>query len=309
MVDVFTDQAQLKSIMPAKKINFGLLYMGLLIFILGIVYYFREKNGITVFVSFNKLWSILLIFAGLSIIAARTFKMVVLGVFLTLSVLYISVLTLVQPVDYLQIIKDFNNIELRENQNNYDILLENKATNINLNSANFNDNIEYFFESNYTNLKAEILQNENNKIIYKNNEIWKGVGNYYKNLNISVPKDNSYKFIITGEYNNIDLVLNNLKVNNLIIDSRLSNINIDLKDISSDIDIDINTTLSLIKLKNIQDIGVEMIVNNRASNLSIGNLVKAEDEDKIIYKSNDFDSKSKKVKINLNTKFSSIEVK
>jgi len=124
-----------------------------------------------------------------------------------------------------------------------------------------------------------------------------------------VPKDNSYKFIITGEYNNIDLVLNNLKVNNLIIDSRLSNINIDLKDISSDIDIDINTTLSLIKLKNIQDIGVEMIVNNRASNLSIGNLVKAEDEDKIIYKSNDFDSKSKKVKINLNTKFSSIEVK
>ena len=148
MVDVFTDQAQLKSIMPAKKINFGLLYMGLLIFILGIVYYFREKNGITVFVSFNKLWSILLIFAGLSIIAARTFKMVVLGVFLTLSVLYISVLTLVQPVDYLQIIKDFNNIELRENQNNYDILLENKATNINLNSANFNDNIEYFFESN-----------------------------------------------------------------------------------------------------------------------------------------------------------------
>ena len=309
MVDVFTDQAQLKSIMPAKKINFGLLYMGLLIFILGIVYYFREKNGITVFVSFNKLWSILLIFAGLSIIAARTFKMVVLGVFLTLSVLYISVLTLVQPVDYLQIIKDFNNIELRENQNNYDILLENKATNINLNSANFNDNIEYFFESNYTNLKAEIFQNENNKIIYKNNEIWKGVGNYYKNLNISVPKDNSYKFIITGEYNNIDLVLNNLKVNNLIIDSRLSNINIDLKDISSDIDIDINTTLSLIKLKNIQDIGVEMIVNNRASNLSIGNLVKAEDEDKIIYKSNDFDSKSKKVKINLNTKFSSIEVK
>jgi len=309
MVDVFTDQAQLKSIMPAKKINFGLLYMGLLIFILGIVYYFREKNGITVFVSFNKLWSILLIFAGLSIIAARTFKMVVLGVFLTLSVLYISVLTLVQPVDYLQIIKDFNNIELRENQNNYDILLENKATNINLNSANFNDNIEYFFESNYTNLKAEILQNENNKIIYKNNEIWKGVGNYYKNLNISVPKDNSYKFIITGEYNNIDLVLNNLKVNNLIIDSRLSNINIDLKDISSDIDIDINTTLSLIKLKNIQDIGVEMIVNIRASNLSIGNLVKAEDEDKIIYKSNDFDSKSKKVKINLNTKFSSIEVK
>lgn len=133
MVDVFTYQAQLKPIIPEKKINFGLLYIGLLIFILGIVYYFRERNGITVFVSFNKLWSILLIFSGLSIIAARTFKMVVLGVFLTLFVVYISVLTLVQPVDYLQITKDSNNIKLIETQNNYDILLENKATNINLN--------------------------------------------------------------------------------------------------------------------------------------------------------------------------------
>lgn len=93
------------------------------------------------------------------------------------------------------------------------------------------------------------------------------------------------------------------------MDSKLSNINIDLKDISSDIDIDINSTLSLIKLKNIEDIGVEMIVNNSGSNLNVNNLVKVDDKDKIIYRSNDFDSKSKKVKINLNTKISFIEIK
>jgi len=74
-------------------------------------------------------------------------------------------------------------------------------------------------------------------------------------------------------------------------------------------DLDINSTLSLLKIENTQDVGVELIINNTVSNLNIGNLVKQDNEDKVIYKSNDFDSKSEKVKINLNTKVSLVEVK
>lgn len=308
MIDLFTDQAQLKPIMPVKKINFGLLYIGLMIVVLGIVYYFREKNGITIFIPFNKFWSILLIFSGLSIIAARTFKMIVVGVFLTLFVVYLSVLTLVKPINYLQIVKEENTFIL-DNNLQYDVLLDNQATDINLKSSDNIKNIESLFESNYTNLKPEMVSDNGKKIIYKNNETWKGVGNYYKNLNLDFPINNDYNFTIIGSYNNINLSLNNLRMKNLVMNSRLSNITIDLKGIQSDMSLDINTTLSSLKIENIQDIGIELIINNMVSNLNIKDLVKETNDNKIIYKSNDFDNKSKKVKINLNTKVSLVEVK
>jgi len=211
MIDLFTDQAQLKPIMPVKKINFGLLYIGLMIFVLGVAYYFRERNEIQIFIPFNKFWAILLIFSGLSIIAARTFKMIVVGVFLTLFIVYLSVLTLLKPLDYFQIIKEEQKIPLEETQITYDLLLDNQSTNINIKSSENIKNIESLFESNYASLKPEIPSDNDSKIIYKNNETWKGVGNYYKNLNIDLPLNKDYKATITGAYNNINLSLNNLK--------------------------------------------------------------------------------------------------
>jgi hypothetical protein len=270
-----------------SNINFGILYLGILLLSLGVIYIYGVQNdsGVTFLISFARLWPLALVATGLSFFSAKTTKTLSIGLFITILAVSISIATvLVQHNSAFNrttesvIPYNFNDKEARIN-------FVGIESNLNVQGGLSQNLAESFYESNYAELDV-VTSVDNNlpDISLKQNSFWEGIGSYYKNLTTRLNTNIPFNIKSNSILGNTTMDLSDVLIKNLDISLDASNGSVTLGKVVDDAVISINSQASSFTLIIPKDINVDLTLIGTLTTKTISGLNRETGESR--YRSN-----------------------
>ena len=251
------------------KINFGKLYLFLLIFNVSLIYYYSvyQDNYLTILIPYKVLWPVSIIMIGLSMLRAKNTAAFSLSFFITILSVGITITSIfvyqssVQNNSFTSLIpvKDAKGIS-------FDIKLISTQAKIRSEGGTI---FRGDFVSNYDTLISNNYMDENKieNIKIEQNFLPPGLGAYTKSSDIILPTNIPTVFkmafnvsSVRADLSNIKLESGAIKVNNSILDMVIKDIDLD-----ENVTLDINSNFSLIDIVVSKNIPV---ILSYSSNLS-----------------------------------------
>jgi hypothetical protein len=258
------------------KINFGKIYLFLLIFSVSLIYFYSvyQSNYLSIFIPYRILWPISIIFIGISILRAKNTASFSIGFFIT---------TLSVGITIASFFVYSSNVENNISNSIIPIMdasgissnIELLATKANIKSEDVN-----IFKgeamSNYDELISSSYRDENNieNIKLEQKLLPPGIGSYNKNLDIVFPTNTSISFNINSNLSYIGVDLSNLRLKSGYIKANTSNINMVIKDINleEEVILDINSNFSIINMIISKDIPIIVSSSSSLSQIEFSGL-------------------------------------
>jgi hypothetical protein len=306
------------------KINFGKIYLFLLIFSVSLIYFYSvyQNNYLSIFIPYRILWPIFIIFIGISILRAKNTAAFSIGFFIT---------TLSVGITIASFFVYSSNVENNVSNSIIPIMdASGISSNIELVSTKANiksEDINIFKSeviSNYDELRFSNYRDENNveNIQLEQKLLPPGIGSYAKNSDIVFPKNIPISFNINSNLSSIEVELSNLKLKSGYIKSNTSNIDMVIKDINLDEEVilDISSNLSRLNIIISKDIPIivssssslsqtEFLgVTKNANNANVYQTLIQDDASDELLSSEKSKKESKKLIINLSSTLSQIKI-
>jgi hypothetical protein len=305
-----------ENIRVKKELNFGLVYVGFLIMVFGTMYYFNSSTDFDwsryqILISFADLWSLVLLYAGLSILRLKGWVGNTTGVLIVLVCVGITGVSVLNfDGEFRETITEPFTIE---NTNNYaitDINLAQTAGRVTIQGGITGMNfMNGFFESNFSSVSLISDQNPTERIItadISETSFWEGIGNYFKNLTILLNTDLTHNINFTGDATRATFDLTDLKVNTFESSLRASDALITLGGNQPQANIDLKTIASSVTIIIPADVGLKVTTNDNISFINLPEEVIQNSETE--YQTELYDSKTQKINLVLDSQFSRISI-
>jgi len=249
------------------KVNFGQIYIFLLIFSGSLIYFYSvyQNNYLSIFIPYRILWPISIIFIGISILRAKNTAAFSIGFFIT---------TLSVGITITSFFVYSTNVENNVSNSMIPIMnasgissnIELVATQAKLKSEDINmfkgEVISNYDKINFINYRD---QNNIENIKLEQTLFPPGIGSYNKSSNIVFPTDIPISFNINSNVSSIDIELSNLKLKSSSIKSNNSNIDLVIKDINLDEEVILDISSNLSRLNIIISKDIPIIVSNSST--------------------------------------------
>jgi hypothetical protein len=306
------------------KINFGKIYLFLLIFSVSLIYFYSvyQNNYLSIFIPYRILWPIFIIFIGISILRAKNTAAFSIGFFIT---------TLSVGITIASFFVYSSNVENNVSNSIIPIMdASGISSNIELVSTKANiksEDINIFKSevmSNYDELRFSNYRDENNveNIQLEQKLLPPGIGSYAKNSDIVFPTNIPISFNINSNLSSIEVELSNLKLKSGYIKSNTSNIDMVIKDINLDEEVILDISSNLSRLNIIISKDIPIIVSSssslsqteflgltkNANNANVYQTLIQDDASDELLSSEKSKKESKKLIINLSSTLSQIKI-
>lgn len=309
-----------------EGLNIGKFFIGILLTIFGILFLIQELTGIGLGLQFNwnLIWPLLIVLIGFSLINLKGFQGKVIGILLTLIIVGLIVATSLGVFNCNSSSKDGTAIEkssqLKENRVEID-----KFSNIDLaeiqirtgggkfkissNQGQYLVNGVHksdFFTLNQKNIivSSQSSKKQKTKISTELKDNW----NLKKKINqfdLEISPEVPIKLLIETGVSSFDLNLSNLKIKQATIKAGASDLDIEIGDKLNQSKLDVKSGASSINLTIPKSLGVRLEMQSALSSQNLERLNKTKND---MYESPNYSSKSKKIKINLDTGVSSFDI-
>lgn len=251
------------------KINFGKLYLFLLIFSTALIYYYSvyQDNYLTILIPYKVLWPVSIILIGLSMLRAKNTAAFSLSFFITILSVGITITSIFVYPSSMQNNIFTSLIPINDTKGaSFDIKLISTQAKI---SSEVGTIFRGDFVSNYDTLISNNYMDENKieNIKIEQNFLPPGLGAYTKSSDIILPTNipTVFKMVfnvssIRADLSNIKLESGAIKVNNSILDMVIKDIDLD-----ENVTLDMNSNFSFIDIVISKNIPV---ILSYSSNLS-----------------------------------------
>lgn len=250
-----------------KHFNFGKLSFGLFLIIVGLLYLAKNLGWLNL--EFNldlwRLWPLLIVFAGLSMLTSRNLASIFAGIVLTLTVLTITLILIVGPTDY-----SINLITTDKNQQNGSPPSAAWTTTpINLNADLSTESAAFNIKSNLSELTigggSDRLLSGALHSDFATVALDSQTDGPAQNVNLEIkPKISLFQ----GRLSQAQLQLNSQLAANIYLESLASSIDFKLADLSSEL-ITINAAASNIKLDLNNSLSRAITLSAKASEVTL----------------------------------------
>jgi translation elongation factor EF-1beta len=305
-----------ENIRVKRELNFGLVYIGLVIMVFGSMYYLNSSTDFDwsrfqILISFADLWSLILLYAGLSILRLKGWIGNTIGVCIVLICVAITGVSILNfDGEFRETITEPFTIE---NANNYaisEINLAQTAGKVTIQGGITGPNfMNGFFESNFSSVSLLSDLNPTEQIIsaeISETSFWEGIGNYFKNLTILLNTELTHNINFTGDATRATFDLTDLKMNTFESSLRASDVLITLGANQPQANVDLETVASSVTMIIPSDVGLKVTTNE---NISFVNLPEELIQNSATeYQTELYELKSQKINLNLDSQFSRISI-
>jgi len=291
------------------QINFGRIAFGLILIFIGVVYLAQSTGWININFSFDwwKLWPLLIIIFGLSIISGRGWFSGLIGLLVTLALLAIVAL----------LIFGNGNVSTSTTTEPISINLEAGATAAILNvkagagkltlTGGSDKLVDGTFESNSTDLTiTSVLDGDTQTVTLEEESFnWKNLGRHINDLELELDNNLPIKIIVNSGAMDMKLDLKDVTAESVEINTGASSMNLELGDKIANSAVSIDAGASSLTLNLPKTLGAKLNIDAGLSSKDLPEFNKIDDKH---YESNNYSASEKKVDIDLDMGVSSLKV-
>lgn len=290
------------------QVNFGTLYLGLTLIILGLIYYYSATymSSLRVMVSYARLWPLTMIILGLALFRSRSPKTFAVGLLIALLAVLTTVTTVLVQDDRLELKNAQYSVPVNESIQESSILIENPAGKLTvLGGASQERFIDAYYESNYAEFTPDLIQKDTTyQISLRQGELWRGVGNYYKSMTARIADNIPTSLTVRGTAMGTVMDLSSIQLRELNLTIRASDVNLTLGNTVERNNISIDSTASAITIFYPEEVGVEIIYTGALSTTNFPGF----EPTSAGYQSRNFDQATSRSRLTINSNVSRITV-
>lgn len=310
------DGSQQPLVADTKNINycnrggkFFRLFFGLIVLIFGfgiLIQNFNIIQGLNVdFSGFFKLWPILIIIAGLSLISRGGWLGSLLSFVITLVVIFLIVITLFRPGGAPVTNTYVFDIPRESGVLRSDVSIKSSASIVAV-KGGAKSVAEGSLRSNLNSLKTDYnFENGTEKISIELENIKKFVSNFVNNLDVKLAEDIPLSLSIDSGASSLDLDLSTLNLKDLFVDAGASKLDIIFGDKSDATNVDIEAGVSSVSIIIPKGVGAKIESTGGLSDKNFKDFKKTGEHS---YESENYNSATKKINIRIEAGVSSISV-
>ncbi|NBP58375.1 hypothetical protein EBU71_17950 [bacterium] len=299
------------------KVNFGIVYLFLLIFSFAFIYFYSvyQSNYLTILVPYRVLWSVAIIVIGVSMLRIKhtgafslAFFITTLSVGITITSIFVYSSNIQDNINTSIIpIKDVKELAFDINFTSTQAKISSEESNIF--KGDFSSNYDTLISSNY------IDENKVENIKLEQNLWIPGIGSYSKSSDIVFPNLIPVSFKINTDFSSVKYSLSGMKLKSghIVANRSLIDIKIDPIEIYENTVLDINSNFSRVNIVASKDIPIIISYTSGYSQIEFIGLSKDLNSSNVYrttYKdiTSQEQSKNKQLTIKLTSNFSQIKV-
>ncbi len=296
----------------SHPVNFGTLYLGLTLIILGLIYYYSATymSSLRVMVSYARLWPLTMIILGLALYRSRSAKTFAVGILIALLAVLTTVTTVLVQDDRLDLKNAQYSVPANQTIKESNILIENPAGKLTvLGGASEGKFIDAYYESNYAEFAPDLVEKDNAYLIsLRQGELWRGVGNYYKSMTARISDSVPTSLTVRGAAMATVMDLSSIQLTELDVTIRASDLNLTLGNKVERSNVSIDTTASAITIFYPQDVGVEIIYTGTVSTTNFEGFEMNTSAEDGVYQSKNFNQATSRSRLTINSNVSRVTV-
>jgi hypothetical protein len=295
------------------KVNFGKIYLFLLIFCTSLIYFYSvyENNYLSILIPYRLLWPISVIFIGVSILRAKNTAAFSIGFFITTLSVGITITSFFVYSSNIQN-NNFNTIVPNKDASGISSNIELVSTKADIKSEDVNifkgESISNYDEPIFSNYRDE---NNIENIKLEQKLFPPGIGSYTKNTDVVFPTNTPISFNINSNLSDINIELSDVNLKSSYIKANTSNINMVIKDVNleEEVILDINSNLSIINMIISKDIPIIVSSSSGLSQVELSGLENMNRDSSIYQTINQYNLQNQNIDINDKLEENSKEIK
>ncbi len=294
------------------QVNFGTLYLGLTLIILGLTYYYGAAymSSLRVMVSYARLWPLAMIVLGLTLYRSRSRSTFAVGVLISLLAVMTTVTTVLVQDDRLELKNAQYTVPSNPNIQESNILIENPAGKLTiLGGSSEGRFIDAYYESNYADFVPANIEKENTYLIsLSQRDLWQGVGNYYKSMTARLSDSVPTSLTVRGTAMSTVMDLSSVQLRELDVTVQASDLNLTLGNTVERSDISIDSAASAITIFYPADVGVEIIYDGTLTTTNFDGFDGLNTEPEGVYRSENYNESISRSRLTISANVSRVTV-
>lgn len=289
--------------------KFFRLFLGLIVLIFGLGILIQNFNiipGLNVdFSSFFKLWPVLIIIVGLSLVSRGGWVGSLLSFLITLAVIFFIVITLFRPGGAPVTNTYTFDVPRESGVLRSEVSIKSGASIVAV-KGGAKSLAEGSLRSNLTSLKTDSdLENGTEKISIELENVRRFVNNFVNNLDVKLAEDIPLSLSVDSGASSLNLDLSTLNLKDLFVDAGASKLDIIFGDKSDATNVDIEAGVSSVSIILPNGVGAKI---ESTGGLSGKNFIGFKQTGEHLYESENYNSSAKKINIRIEAGVSSISV-
>lgn len=306
---------EVKVVHPYQKItrrggfNFSNLFLGMLIIFMGIIFLGRTTGWFYINIDLWKLWPILIILFGLSILSRGGWVSSIITVIVILLIIALVWILVFMNLNlgWKGVVHEIGDIsiERKHGVNSALISIKTGAGKLTVDGGG-EKLVSGTFESDY--LKLNIDQKVRDglqEVTISNRPSFVGFGSHINDLRLSINPNIPIELELDTGAIDMDLDLNEINLKSLDINTGASSLNLIIGDKVNNCNIEIDSGASLINITLPQTVGVRLTINSALTSKNLNNFKKIDSD---TYESNNYHDVDKIVNIDIDIGVSSLTI-
>ncbi|MFA5051918.1 MAG: toast rack family protein [Patescibacteria group bacterium] len=294
---------------PEKgRFHFGRIVAGLIIIFIGVVYLAQANGwaGVNLNLDWGRLWPLIIIFVGLSMLGGRGWMSGTIGIIITIAILAIAALLIFTPANQTSVTTDV--ITIAKDANAASAILHVKAGAGTLTVKDgAADLVNGTLESNITKASTETSTNDGvqTATIKEDSYSWSGVSQKANNMDLALNESLPIKLNLDTGAMSMNLDLKKINAEEITINTGASSMDLALGDIPALAKLNIDAGASSFNLSLPPTLGAKIHIDAGLTSKNFPNFNKVDDQN---YETTNYATAEKKVDIDLDMGVSSINV-
>jgi hypothetical protein len=293
----------------SRGLGLGRLLFGLVLVLIGLAYLGNSTGWFNVNFDFWRLWPLIIVFMGLSMLSRRGWISWLIGSIVTLVVLGAVALVIFShsSVGTREMVKQDIAIEKMAGTESAMVSVSTSAGNLDI-AGGVDRVVSGTFESNFAELKTDSTQSgTTQRVDLSVTGSWTGFGNHSNNLNLNLMPNLPTELTIKSGATDMDLDLRTIVANKVNIDTGASDLDLRLGEQAMNAEVIIKAGASSVKITVPASVAVKLKIDAGVSSKNIDSDIKKVDDN--TYQTDGYNETLKKINLDLDLGAASLELK
>ena len=316
-VDLRAQRREARRIRRANRregFNLGRVLLGVFLVFIGIIYFLKTTGIVDIQINLDvwRLWPMLIIFAGLSMINFRGWPGLLAGALITIVLIVGMIFITFFNISFFSkqgLDKPINreiSIEKSSRAASANINIKFGAGNIDIKDSSSDKLVSGTFESSFSDLNiSEQIGAGTQKVLFENKAQWRGFGNVLNDLSLEINRDIPINLLVDSGASNSKIDLSNIIIESVEINTGASASELTLGDKQKESNVKINAGASSIIINLPKTVGVKM---NIASGFASKRFDGFKQVDKQNWETENYEKSDKKINIEISMGVSDLKI-